>query len=85
MAWLIIGRVMAIIVVALLLINGFVVLVSPVRWFSLPQWLGLQGSLTATNYLRGFGALQVRILGGIVILSILWMAYELFLAQARLS
>ena len=82
---LIIARVMAIVFISLLLMNGFVMLVSPVRWFSMKWWLKLQGTLTAERYSRGFGALQVRILGGIVIVSILWMAYELFLAQARLT
>jgi hypothetical protein len=82
--WLIITRIIETIVIALLLLNGSVMLLSPVRWFSLQWWFKL-GTLTAERYSRGFGALRVRILGGIVILSILWMAYELFLAQARLS
>jgi hypothetical protein len=82
--WLVIMRIIEIIVVALMLVNGFVMLISPVSWFSMQWWFKL-GTLTAERYSRGFGAVQVRILGGIVILSILWMAYELFLAQARLS
>ncbi len=79
MAWLIIGRVVAIIFVALLLINGFVMLVSPVRWFAMPSWLRTQGTLTPERHSRGFGAIELRILGALIILSISWVAYSLFL------
>ncbi len=85
MAWLIIGSVMAIIVFALLLINAFVMLVSPIRWFSLPRWFGLHGSLVSERYSRGFGAVQVRILGALIILWISRVAYGLFLQPGQHS
>jgi uncharacterized membrane protein len=36
----------AIIVVALVLVNGVVMMISPTRWFKLPSWLRAQGTLT---------------------------------------
>ena len=51
----------------LALINGVYMLASPRAWFHLPRWLRASGSLSERKYSRGWGALQVRFLGGLVV------------------
>jgi len=63
--------------VAILLINAFYMVISPRAWFALPRWLGLQGVLTLDRYGARRGALQVRVLGAIVIATVGWIAIEL--------
>lgn len=60
-----------------MLINAFYMLISPKAWFALPRWLGLQGVLTPGRYGNRWGALQVRVLGAIVIVTAAWIATEL--------
>lgn len=63
--------------VAILFINALYMLVSPTAWFALPGWLGLQGVLSRERYGKGGGALQVRILGGILLATLLWLGFSL--------
>lgn len=65
------------VVVTVMLINAFYMLVSPKAWFGLPRWLGLQGVLTLDRHGSRGGALQVRVLGGIIIATVGWIAVEL--------
>ena len=66
------------ITVAVMLVNAFYMVISPKAWFRLPSWLGLPGVLTTERYGSGWGGLQVRILGMIIIATSGWIAYELF-------
>jgi hypothetical protein len=54
--------------VIVLVLNAAFMLVSPRAWFGLPAWIRLKGSLTKGAYGSGWGALQVRLLGAIVLL-----------------
>ena len=63
--------------VIVMLVNAFYMVISPDAWFRLPRWLALQGVLTRHRYGSGWGALQVRILGGIIIVTSAWIAYGL--------
>jgi hypothetical protein len=57
-----------------LIFNGLFMLVSPRAWFALPEWAGFRGKLSAEKYSRGWGALQVRITGAMLLGLLLWMA-----------
>ena len=65
------------ITVTVMLVNAFYMLVSPKAWFSLPGWLGLQGVMTKERYGTRWGALQVRALGALIIVSAAWIVVEL--------
>lgn len=65
------------ITVTVMLVNAFYMVISPDAWFRLPRWLGLQGVLTRDRYGSTWGALQVRILGVIIISTSAWIAYAL--------
>jgi hypothetical protein len=57
--------------------NAFYMLISPKAWFALPRWLGLQGVLKPEQYGNRWGALQVRVLGAIIIVAAAWITTEL--------
>jgi len=69
--------------VAVMLVNAFYMVISPDAWFRLPRWLGLQGVLTRVRYGSGWGGLQVRILGGIIIATAIWIAYQLLFSNTK--
>lgn len=60
-------------------INGLTMLISPRRFFSLPRWLRAQGSLDPEHYSSGFGGLQLRILGAVLVAAVVWFLYRGFL------
>jgi hypothetical protein len=66
-----------ILTVSVILLNAVYMLASPKAWFSLPKWLKLQGVLTIERYGAGWGALQVRVLGAIFILTIFCVGFRL--------
>ena len=59
----------------LFVFNSIVMIVSPRTWFRLPEWIGLQGSLTETRDGQGLG-IQVRILGAVWLSVIGWVVYD---------
>jgi len=63
-------------------INGALMLASPRVWFRLPRWLGVHGSLTEDRYATGWGAIQVRIAGGLSLAGIIWVLCNMFLRRA---
>jgi hypothetical protein len=68
---------MAIVIVAVVLVNGVVMIISPTRRFKLPSWLRAQGTLTEEHYTRGLGSIQIRLLGAAFVAFICWMGYGL--------
>ena len=60
-------------------INAAVMVASPRSWFRLPGWLRAQGSLMENKYSNGWGAVQVRLTGGIVLIAIAWVLYDMLL------
>jgi hypothetical protein len=72
LGWTIVGFVGVVIVV-----NPSVMLVSPRTWFRLPGWLRAQGTLTERQYGRGWGAVQLRIGGCVVLASIGWIVFDM--------
>jgi len=56
-------------------INGLFMLVSPRAWFRLPRWIRTQGSFTEAKCESGWGAIQVRVLGGVFLLAAVGLLY----------
>jgi hypothetical protein len=54
-----------------------VMLISPNLWFRMPSWLRFSGSLSAKRYASGWGAVQVRITGAILLGGLVWMVYSM--------
>jgi hypothetical protein len=59
------------------LFNALLMVVSPQSWFRLPGWIRLSGSLTEKSYSSGWGVIQVRVLGLILLAAFAWVAYHL--------
>jgi hypothetical protein len=73
----IVGWIVVAAVVVLMTINASFMLVSPRAWFRLPGWLRAQGTLTEERYTVGWGALQLRIAGALILASLGWVAYAM--------
>jgi len=63
-----------------MLILGLIMLISPRTVFQLPYGLGFTGSLRKEEYSKGWGAIQLRIFGAILIGTIIWVIYDAFFA-----
>jgi len=72
-----VGSVIVAFVVIVMAINALFMLISPRAWFRLPGWLRAQGTVTEERYSVGWGAVQLRIAGGLILGSICWVAYQL--------
>lgn len=64
-------------VVIVMTINAGFMLISPRAWFKLPAWLRAQGTLTEGRYGEGWGAVQLRIAGALMLGSMCWVAYAM--------
>ena len=64
------------IVVIGLIINGLCMLVSPRAWYRLPHWFRASGGLPEEKYGRGWGAIQVRLVGATFLGGIAWVIYD---------
>lgn len=62
-----------------MVINAAFMLASPRTWFHLPNWLRTQGSLTEGRFSSGWGAVQIRLTGAIILGAIAWVTYDLLL------
>lgn len=54
-------------------INAVYMLVSPKAWFRLPTWIRKQGTLTREDSTHGWGAVNVRIAGAVILAGIVWI------------
>jgi hypothetical protein len=73
----VIGWIVVAFVVIVMTINAAFMLISPRAWFRLPVWLRAQGTLTEDRYSAGWGAVQLRIAGALMLGSIGWVAYAM--------
>ena len=64
-------------VLSYFVVNGLVMVISPRRWFELPRWLGMWGSLPKEISTTP-ASVGIRIAGGIFIAVAGFLAYELF-------
>lgn len=67
---------------AVLFVNALFMLVSPKAWFRLTSWIRAQGSLTEEKCASGWGAIQVRSAGAILLGFIAWILYHSLVRQA---
>lgn len=72
----ILGSFCVVVVVLAVGLNTVYMLVSPQAWFRLPGWIRLNGSLTEKKYGSGWGAVQVRLLGAVMLAVFVWMAHR---------
>jgi len=72
-----VGRGIVASAILLATINAVYMLVSPQAWFRLPSWLRAQGTLTEERYGSGWGAVVLRLGGGLILLSLGWFGYAL--------
>ena len=75
--------VMVAVTVTIMLINAFYMLISPKAWFALPKWLALEGVFTPERHGSRWGALQVRVLGALIIATAAWIAIDLLATISR--
>ncbi len=62
------GWTFAILTLVMMSVNAFFMLFSPRLWFRLPGWISANARFTDERHSSGLGALQVRILGAVVLL-----------------
>ncbi len=72
----VLGLSIAAVVGAVVVINAFFMLVSPKAWFRLPGWILAKGTLTEKRFASGWGAIEVRLTGAIMLGTILWVLYH---------
>ena len=58
-------------------INAAFMLASPRAWFHLPAWIRAQGSLIEDKYASGWGAIQVRLTGALILAAIAWVLFDI--------
>ena len=60
-----------------LLTNGIVMVISPRKWFELPGWFAsARGALRKDKYSTGFGGIQVRLMGALIIAFLVWVCLD---------
>jgi hypothetical protein len=61
----------------LIAVNASYMLISPRAWFHLPSWLRAQGSTSEDKFAAGWGAIQVRATGAIILGMMGWVLFDL--------
>lgn len=82
---LIFGRVVAWLFWLLMLTNGVFMLVSPQAWFRLPPWLCAKGTLTEEKYSRGWGAVEIRVVGAVLVGVLIWVICDMSSTQRNIA
>ncbi len=77
----IVGLCIAIVVGLVMTVNAAFMLASPRSWFRLPGWIRAQGSLIEDKYASGWGAIQVRVTGALILAAIAWVLYDMLLRR----
>lgn len=65
--WRSLGWAALVLVGVLMVVNGVYMVLSPTRWWDLPGWIRASGTLRKSQYSSGWGAVQVRITGGLLL------------------
>jgi len=74
------GWACAVLFAVLMAVNAGFMLISPRAWFQLPAWLAATGTLTKERYSTGWGAVQVRVTGGVILATLVWTIFDLLMA-----
>jgi hypothetical protein len=67
------------VIVVVIAVNAAFMFISPRAWFRLPEWFPGRGSMTEHKYGSGWGAVETRIAGGMMLAAILWVLYDALL------
>ena len=59
-------------------VNGLCMLISPQAWNRLPGWIRASGGLMKLQYVNGWGAIQVRLVGACFIGAVLGLVWVVF-------
>jgi hypothetical protein len=62
------GWTFAILTLTMMAVNATLMLASPRLWFRLPTWIRANARFTSEKHSSGLGAVQVRVLGGVVLI-----------------
>ncbi len=71
-------RICAVLFALVWLINASFMLASPRAWFRLPKWFTVYGRLREEKHSSGRGAIEVRILGAMLLGAFAWIIYDAF-------
>jgi hypothetical protein len=71
-------RVFAVLFAIWWFVLGLIMLVSPQACWRLPIWLRGTGSLPKEKYSKGWGAIQIRMMGALMIGVLIWVIYDAF-------
>jgi hypothetical protein len=77
----IVGIFVIVLVLGLSLFNALFMLISPSKWFNLPEWVSLRGYFNKEVYGHGWGAIQVRLAGLAIAALIGFMLYSTMRAR----
>jgi hypothetical protein len=77
----IIGWICLVSFVLLMVVNTLFMVTSPAAWFRLPPWLRASGNLKPEEYAQGFGGIQIRFVGGVILLVMVWVVYDCFFSK----
>lgn len=75
------GLWVAVLLALILTINAVFMIVSPRRWFQLPNWLKATGSLTERRYASGWGGDQVRLAGAVLLAFIIAVVWDVLMKR----
>jgi len=62
-------------------VNGLFMLLSPKRFYSLPRWIRASGTWDTKTSSSGMGAIKVRLTGVALIVTIVYVAYDMFFGK----
>ncbi len=79
----ILGSAVVAYVVVMLLVNATFMAFSPKRWFRLPKWIRATGPLTERNNSSGWGGVQVRLTGLLILAGFTWLICNAFIGPIR--
>ena len=72
----VLGLCIAVVVAAVITVNASFMLVSPKAWFRLPSWILAKGTLSEKRYAQGWGAIEIRLTGALMLGVIVWVLHH---------
>jgi hypothetical protein len=67
----------------MLLVNALFMALSPKRWFRLPRWIAIWGSFRERTHSSGWGGIEVRLTGGMILAGFAYIIWNVFIGPAQ--